>query len=145
MIVSRVVSGADVRAFGAGCLLLVPLLGVAFGVPLVAYDAFYGNPVRSMWMENATEKHLLNLGYGSDELLDVEAFYSMKKDAGIKRTRAYVIFRDEPEEKYVYVQREGGQIQQGCSYFDENTGAVESDYTEKRKHMVKDCVRTLFS
>ena len=97
-------------------------------------------------MEKATKKYLLNLGYNSDELLEVKAFYSMKKDTGIKRTRARVIFKDEPEEKYVYIQNEKNrEIQQGCSYFNTDTNAFESEYTEKRKHMVRDCINTLFS
>ena len=116
------------------------------GIPFFLYDVFYGNPIRSSLMETATKKHLINLGYHSDDLLEVKAFYSMKKDNGIKRTRAYVIFKDEPEKKYVYIQREkNGEIQQGCSYFDPDTEAYESHYTNKRKHMVKDCTKTLFS
>lgn len=92
------------------------------------------------------QKNLLKLGYNSDELLEVKAFYSMKKDAGIKRTRAYVIFNDEPEEKYVYIQTEKNrEIQQSCSYFNKDTNAFENEYTKKRKRMVKDCINTLFS
>lgn len=116
------------------------------GTPFFFYDAFYGNPIRSLLMENATKKHLIKLGYHSDDLLEVKAFYSMKKDNGIKRTRAFVIFKDEPEQRYVYIQRDKkGEIQQSCSYFEPDTESYESHYTDKRKHMVKDCTKTLFS
>jgi len=127
-------------------LFLLLFIGVIIGVPFLVYDVFNGNPIRSLLMENATKNHLLKLGYNSDELLEVKAFYSMKKDAGIKRTRVHVIFKDEPEEKYVYIQREKNrEIQQGCSYFNSDTNAFESKYTNKRKHMVEDCTNTLFS
>lgn len=126
------------------CLFLV--FGVIVAVPFIVYDAFYGNPIRSLFMENATKDHLYNVGYNSDDFLEVKAFYSMKKDAGIKRTRANVIFKDEPEETYVYIQQEKkGEIQQSCSHFNKDIDAYESEYTEKRKHMVKDCITTLFS
>ena len=119
---------------------------MVIGIPFFVYDAFYGNPIRSSLMEKATEKHLIELGYHSDELLEVKAFYSMKKDNGIKRTRAFVVFKDEPAEKYIYIQQDkNGQIQQGCNYFDTDTQAYESVYTDKRKHMVEDCKKTLFS
>ena len=127
-------------------LFLLLFIGVIIGWPFLVYDVFYGNSIRSLIMENATKKHLLKLGYNSDELLEVKAFYSMKKDAGIKRTRAYVIFKDEPEEKYVYIQTEKNrEIQQSCSYFNKVTNAFESEYTKKRKYVVKDCINTLFS
>ncbi|WP_028391185.1 DUF3139 domain-containing protein [Bacillus cihuensis] len=127
-------------------LILLLFIGVIIGGPFLVYDIFYGNPSRSLLMENATKKHLLKLGYNSDELLEVKTFYSMKKDTGIKRTRARVIFKDEPEEKYVYIQYEKNrEIQQGCSYFNTDTNAYENEYTEKRKHMVRDCINTLFS
>ncbi|MBM4764388.1 DUF3139 domain-containing protein [Bacillus sp. B15-48] len=126
--------------------LLFFIVGIIIGIPFFVYDAFYGNPISSSLMERATKKHLIKLGYNSDDLLEVKAFYSMKKDAGIKRTRAHVIFKDEPEEKYVYIQNEKNrEIQQGCSYFNTDTEAYESEYTHKRKHMVKDCIKTLFS
>lgn len=97
-------------------------------------------------MENATKNHLYDVGYNSDELLEVKAFYSMKQDAGIKRTRAEVIFNDEPEEIYVYIQhKENGEIQQSCSHHNKETDAYENEYTENRKHMLKDCKRTIFS
>ena len=127
-------------------LILLLFIGVIIGGPFLVYDVFYGNPIRSLFMEKATKKHLLKLGYNSDECLEVKAFHSMKKDTGIKRTRARVIFKDEPKEKYVYIQNEKNrEIQQGCSYFNTDTNAFESEYTEKRKHMVKDCINTLFS
>lgn len=126
--------------------LLLFIGGIVIGIPFLVYDAFYGNPFHSSLMEKATKKHLIKLGYNSDDLLEVKASYSMKKDNGIKRTRAFVIFKDEPEQKYVYIQREKkGEIQQSCSYFDTDTETYESDYTHKRKHMVKDCKITLFS
>jgi hypothetical protein len=126
------------------CLLL--FFGVIIAVPFLFYDAFYGNPIRSLFMENATKDNLYNVGYHSDDLLEVKAFYSMKKDAGIKRTRAYVIFKDEPEETYVYIQEEkNGDIQQSCSHLNKDIDAYENEYTAKRKHMVKDCKNTLFS
>ncbi|MBA9029320.1 DUF3139 domain-containing protein [Peribacillus huizhouensis] len=127
-------------------LILLLFIGVIIGGPFLVYDILYGNPIRSLLMENATKKHLLKLGYNSDELLEVKTFYSMKKDTGIKRTRARVIFKDEPEEKYVYIRYEKNrEIQQGCSYFNTDTNAYENEYTEKRKHMVRDCINTLFS
>ncbi|MFJ7734390.1 DUF3139 domain-containing protein [Lysinibacillus sp. NPDC097231] len=127
-------------------LCLVLFIGVIIAVPFLVYDGLYGNPIRSLFMENATKDHLYNVGYNSDELLEVKASHSMKKDAGIKRTRAFVIFKDEPEETYVYIQQEkNGEIQQSCSHLNKDIDAYENEYTEKRKHMVKDCINTLFS
>lgn len=126
-------------------LIFLLLIGFVIGGPFLVYDVFYGNPIRSILMEKETKKHLIKLGYNSNELLEVKAFYSMKKDTGIKRTRAHVIFKDEPEEKYVYIQYEKTkEIQQGCSYYNTETNAFESEYTEKRKHMVRDCINTVF-
>ena len=100
----------------------------------------------SLLMEKATKNHLLKLGYKSDEFLEVQAFYSLKKDVGIKRTRVQVIFKNEPEEKYVYIQTENSkEIQQTCSYFNKETKAFESEYINNRRHMVEDCTITLFS
>ena len=127
-------------------MLLLFVGGIIIGIPFFIYDSFYGNPIRSLLMENATKKHLNKFGYHSDDLLEVKAFYSMKKDNGIKRTRAFVIFKDEPEQRYVYIQRDkNGEIQQSCSYFEPDTEVYESHYTDKRKHMIKDCTTTLFS
>lgn len=127
-------------------LLTIGIAGILIGTPLFFYDAFNGNPIRSILMENVTKKHLINYGYHADDLLDVKAYYSMKKDNGIKRTRAFVIFKDEPDQKYVYIQQEkNGEIQQSCSYFDPETEAFDSHYTDKRKHMVQDCTNTIFS
>lgn len=126
-------------------LLILCVGGITIGIPFFFYDSFYGNPIRSLLMENATKKHLIQLGYHSDDLQEIKAFYSMKKDNGLKRTRALVIFKDEPEQSYIYVQRDkNGEVQQSCSYLVSETES-ESHYTDKRRHMVKDCVRTLFS
>ena len=127
-------------------LSTISIAGILIGTPLFFYDALNGNPIRSILMENATKKHLMNHGYHADDLLDVKAYYSLKKDNGIKRTRAFVIFKDEPDQKYVYIQQEqNGEIQQSCSYFNLETDAYESHYTDKRKHMVQDCTSTIFS
>lgn len=127
-------------------LLLLFIGGITIGTLFFFYDSFYGNPIRSLLMESVTKKHLIKTGYRSDDLLEVKAFYSIKKDNGIKKTRAFVIFKDEPEQRYIYIQRDtNGEIQQSCSYFAPDTGAYESHYTNKRKHMKKDCTMTLFS
>lgn len=127
-------------------LLTLGIAGIVIGTPLFFYDALNGNPIRSILMENATKKHLMNHGYHVDDLLDVKAYYSLKKDNSIKRTRAFVIFKDEPDQKYVYIQQQqNGEIQQSCSYFNQETDAYDSHYTDKRKHMVQDCTTTIFS
>lgn len=122
-------------------LIVIIFLLVFIGVPLLIYDGLKGNPVRSLLMENATKEYLLRAGYNADDWLQIDAHYDMKWNTGaIKGTVANVIFKDEPEEKYLYVQwRDSGEIQQSCEYFNKDTNAYEVEYTEKRIHMVKDC------
>ena len=58
----------------------------------------------------------------------------------VKGTAAFVSFKDEPKEKYLYIQmRKTGDIRQECSYYSDDTKAYEVDYTDNRKHMIKDC------
>lgn len=74
--------------------------------------------------------------------MKIDATYDMKRNTDqIKGTVTYVIFKDEPEEKFLYVQwRNSGKIQQSCEYFNKDTNAFEVEYNENRKHMKKDCL-----
>jgi hypothetical protein len=118
-------------------LLVLMMLSISLGV----YAAFNGNPLSNYLMERATMKHLLEQGYKEEEIAEIRATYDMKRNTGrIKGTIANVTFKDEPEEQYLYIQwRKSGRIQQHCDYFNETTNAVETKYTNERKHMDKDC------
>ncbi|WP_406686505.1 DUF3139 domain-containing protein [Rossellomorea vietnamensis] len=122
-------------------IIIVLICFVVVGVPMFIYDALHGNFIRDYLMEKQVKEHLLGNGYTEEDLLSIEAEYSMKLNTNrIKGTFAYIIFKDEPKEKYVYMQwRETGKIQQECSYYSEDTGAYEVKYTEERKHMIKNC------
>jgi uncharacterized protein YxeA len=122
-------------------IIIVVISLVVVGVPMFIYDALHGNFIKDYLMEKQVKEHLVGNGYTEEDLLSVEAEYNMKFNTNrIKGTFAYVVFKDEPKEKYVYVKwRETGKIQQECSYYSEDTGAYEVKYTEERKHMIKDC------
>ncbi|QWC25153.1 DUF3139 domain-containing protein (plasmid) [Bacillus haikouensis] len=122
-------------------IIIVVISLVVVGVPMFIYDALHGNFIKDYLMEKQVKEHLVGNGYTEEDLLSVEAEYNMKFNTNrIKGTFAYVVFNDEPKEKYVYVKwRETGKIQQECSYYSEDTGAYEVKYTEERKHMIKDC------
>jgi flagellar basal body-associated protein FliL len=122
-------------------IILVICLVVVVGVPIFIYDALHGNFIRDYSMENQVKEHLVLNGYTEEDVLSIEAEYNMKFNTNrIKGTFAYVVFKDEPKEKYVYVQwRETGKVQQECSYYSEDTGAYEVKYTEERKHMIQNC------
>ena len=107
---------------------------------MIIYDALHGNFIRDYLMEKQVKEHLLGKGYTEEDFLSIEAEYSMKLNTNRMKSTFYIAFKDEPNEKYVYVQwRETGEIQQECSYYSEDTGAYEVKYTEKRKHMIKNC------
>jgi hypothetical protein len=96
---------------------------------------------RDLLMEKATKEQLLRQGYKEKEWLQVQGSYSMKRNTNkIKGTAAYVIFKDESDEKYLYIQwRDSGDIQQSCEYFNHRSNAYEVEYNAERKHMVMDC------
>ncbi|MGG3641299.1 HincII family type II restriction endonuclease [Bacillus gobiensis] len=121
-------------------VLSVSILAL-LGIFLVVYTAINGNPISDYLMKRETKAYLLEQGYTEKEISNIEATYNLKHNTGrIKGTIAYVIFKDDPEERYLYIQwRETKQIQQHCEYYDEQTKAWEKDYTEKRKHMDKKC------
>ncbi|MBM7587994.1 hypothetical protein JOC86_004569 [Bacillus pakistanensis] len=111
------------------------------GFPLFIYDALKGNPLRDLLMEKATKEQLLIEGYNKSDWVQVQGSYNMKRNTNrIKGTIATVIFKDEPGEKYLYIQwRNSGKIQQSCEYFNPDTNAYEVKYSTERKHMVRDC------
>ncbi|CAM4249217.1 hypothetical protein BAMA_06540 [Bacillus manliponensis] len=121
--------------------IIVSIVFFVLSIVLVMYDGIHGNFIRDYMMERRTEEHLMNEGYKKEEIASIEATYNMKFNTGdINGTIAYVIFQDEPKEKYLYVQwRDSREIQQKCDYYNEDTNAVEVEYTEERKYMVKDC------
>jgi hypothetical protein len=122
-------------------LLVIVLICLFVGIPVFFYDALHGNIVRDYLMEKQVKEYLIAEGYKKDEILSVEAEYNMKLNTKkVKGTAAKVLFKDEPEDKYLYIQmRKTGDIRQECMYYSEDTKAYEVDYTEERKHMVRDC------
>jgi hypothetical protein len=108
---------------------------------MIIYDALHGNFIRDYLMEKQVKEHSRGNRYTEEDILSIEAEYSMKLNTNrMKGTFANVVFKDEPNEKYVYVQwRETVKIQQECSYYSEDTGAYEVKYTEERKHMIENC------
>lgn len=122
-------------------IIMIIFVGVPLAIFFFIYDGVKGNPIRSLLMENATKEHLLKSGYSPDDWLEVEGVYEKFSNTNMTNgTVAYVVFKDEPEEKYKYIQlRKTGEIKQSCEYVNKDTHAIEVEYTEKRKHMVKDC------
>ncbi|NQD67149.1 DUF3139 domain-containing protein [Bacillus haikouensis] len=122
-------------------IIIALICFVVVGIPMFIYDAFHGNFIRDYLMEKQVKEYLTGNGYTEEGILSIEAEYNMKFNTNrIKGTFAYVVFKDEPKEKYVYVQwRETGKVQQECSYYSEDTGAFEAKYTQTRKHMIKNC------
>jgi hypothetical protein len=108
------------------------------GLFFLVSDFFDGNFIRDYLMENKTEQYLFNEGYQEKEIVSIDAKYHMKYNTQeIKGTRAHVVFKDEPEIEYQYVQlRETGEIQQTCTYFNKNSNEFER---KKRKHKQTDC------
>ncbi|WP_369899695.1 DUF3139 domain-containing protein [Bacillus manliponensis] len=121
--------------------IVVLIVFFALSVVLIIYDGLYGNFIRNYLMEKRTEQYLINKGYKREDILSIEATYSMKFNTDyMNGTIAYVSFKDEPKEKYLYVQwRKSGKVQQECSYYNEDSNAVEVEYTKERKHMVEGC------
>ncbi|WP_243387030.1 DUF3139 domain-containing protein [Bacillus kexueae] len=122
-------------------IVMTLLCMIVVGIPMFIYDALQGNFIRNYLMEKQVKEHLIESGYTEEDLLSIEATYNMKYNTDtIKGTVAYVVFQDEPEEEYMYVQlRESGEVQQHCIYYSEETEAYEVDFTEERKHMIRNC------
>ena len=114
---------------------------VMIGVPLFLYDGLHGNFIRDYLMEKRVKEHLLSEGFQNEEIASIEAKYNMKMNTDrVKGTVADVVFKDEPEEVYLYIElRKSGEIRQECSYYNEDTNAIEVEYTKERKYMKEDC------
>jgi alanine racemase len=121
-------------AFIAAGLLV--LLGV-----FVVYSSLHGNFISDYFMKRDVETVLKNNGYKGQDIQSIEVFYEMKRNTNqIKGTVAHVTFKDEPNEKYIYIQwRNSKKIQQHCEYYDKSLGAYVDTYTAKRKHMDEGC------
>ncbi|UOQ43769.1 DUF3139 domain-containing protein [Halobacillus salinarum] len=122
-------------------VIMVGAILLIVGAPLIIYDGLHGNFIRDYLMEKQVKNYLISKGYEVKDISSIEADYNMKLNTKkVKGTFAIVVFKDEPEEKYRYIKmRKSGDIHQECSYYDENTGAYENDFTKKRKHMLKNC------
>lgn len=108
------------------------------------YSSLYGNPVSKYRMVKATKQYLLEKGYKEEDIISVESAYHMKRNSDrMKGTVSYVVFRDEPKIKYLYIQwRNPSQVQQHCSYYDEETKLEELGNTEKRNHLEANCTQS---
>lgn len=122
-------------------ILITVFILLVIVIFLVIYTAINGNPISDYFMERETKAFLLKQGYKEKDIAHIEATYNPKQNTErIKGTIANVTFEDEPKESYLYIQwRETNQVQQHCEYYDEQTKSWETDFTEKRKHMDKNC------
>lgn len=105
------------------------------------YSAFYGNPISEYMMKQDTGGYLIGKGYKEEDILSIKPTYNSKRNTDrVKGTISYVVFADEPKEKYVYIQwRASGEIQQHCEYYDEDLNTYRTEFTEERKHMETNC------
>jgi hypothetical protein len=113
-------------------------ISIFIGVFILVSNFFEGNFIRDYLMENKTEKYLLKEGYQEKDIVSINAKYHMKSNTKEKKgTIAHVVFKDEQEIEYQYVQlRETGEIKQSCTHFNKESNEFER---KKRKHKQTDC------
>ena len=117
------------------------LLFLAISILLIS-ASFYlinkGNPVSNLLMENHTKKYLTENGYIENDIKSIEAEFDLKRSNGkqIKSTVAYVVFKDEPNLTYKYIQsKDSNKVQQSCDILQNRLSATVKHLDSKCTEM----------
>ncbi|WP_226577867.1 DUF2651 family protein [Halobacillus litoralis] len=107
---------------------------------LIGAAIFAGPAIRGIVMEYKVNNHLRSAGYEQSEVKSVDTFHQSKLNTPrTKPTVAEVVFVDDPEHIYRYIElRKTDQVVQMCEYEKSPNFYVE-EYTDTRPHMVRDC------
>lgn len=116
-------------------LFLIALLSAPF---IVLYVLNNGNPYERYLVNKHVPKHLEDLGYEEEDFVQqnfVTPNYTINKS--VYQGHYLVIFKDEPELKYLYgVTKWGKKVVQFC---EKETFTIE-EVTEKTKHSEDKCI-----
>ena len=113
------------------------LISIFIAVVLISFGLYYfinnGNPISNYQMTKNTEEYLVGKGYEQTEIKSIHSTYDLKRNTErIKGTVSYVVFTDEPNIKYEYIQwKDSNNIQQACPSTKVNLTHKDKDCTEK--------------